>query len=79
MTEAFAWLGTAVAVGDAIGAAMAGALAQTAGAPLIFAPAGATGPAALAAATRLPGTRSRRIGRFGAGLNAPGDSAPQPA
>ena len=53
MTEAFAWLDTAVAVGGAIGAATAGALVQTAGAPLVFALAGATGLAALAAATRL--------------------------
>ena len=61
MTEAFAWLGTAVAVavGGAIGAAVAGALVQTTGAPLVFALAGVTGLAALAAATRL---RSRDPG-----------------
>jgi MFS family permease len=52
MTEAFAWLETAVAVGGAIGAAVAGALVQTTGAPLVFALAGATGLAGLAAATR---------------------------
>jgi hypothetical protein len=40
-------------VGGAIGAATAGALVQTTGAPLVFALAGATGLAALAAATRL--------------------------
>ena len=59
MTEAFAWLDTAVAVGGAIGAATAGVLMQTTGAPLVFALAGATGLAALAAATRL---RSRDPG-----------------
>ena len=55
LTEAFAWLETAVAVGGAIGAAAAGALVQTVGAPLVFALAGATGLAALAAAAQLAG------------------------
>jgi MFS family permease len=59
LTEAFAWLETAVAVGGAIGAAMAGALVQTAGAPLVFALAGATGLTALAAASRLAGDPGR--------------------
>jgi MFS family permease len=60
LTEAFAWLETAVAVGGAIGAAVAGALVQAAGPPTVFAFAGAMGLAALLAATRLrardPGT-----------------------
>jgi MFS family permease len=53
ITEAFAWLETAVAVGGAIGAAMAGALMQAAGPPTVFAVAGATGLAVLLMARRL--------------------------
>lgn len=58
LTEAFAWLETAVAVGGAIGAAMAGALVPAIGTQTVFALAGATGLAALAAAARLRATDS---------------------
>jgi hypothetical protein len=53
VTEAFAWLNTAVAVGASIGAASAGALAEAAGPAAAFALAGAAGTvAALVAALR---------------------------
>jgi hypothetical protein len=53
VTEAFAWLNTAVAVGAAAGAASAGAIADAAGPASVFALAGAAGAAAaLAAALR---------------------------
>ena len=45
-TEAFAWLNTAVASGSAAGAALAGALADTAGASAVFVLAGVAGLAA---------------------------------
>ena len=43
ITEAFAWLGTAVAIGAAVGAALAGSLADAAGPAATFALAGAAG------------------------------------
>ena len=49
ITEAFAWLGTAVAVGAAAGAAVAGTIAEYAGPAAVFALAAAAGGAALAA------------------------------
>jgi MFS family permease len=53
VTEAFAWLGTAVAVGASAGAACAGAVADAAGPAAAFALAGAAGAvAALVAAVR---------------------------
>ncbi|HEX5619055.1 MAG TPA: hypothetical protein VFX51_11580 [Solirubrobacteraceae bacterium] len=53
ITEAFAWLGTAVAIGAAVGAALAGSLADAAGPAATFALAGAAGVAgALIAAAR---------------------------
>src|SRR3954471_18482883 len=53
VTEAFAWLSTAVAVGASIGAASAGAVADAAGPAAAFAVAGAAGTvAALVAALR---------------------------
>jgi MFS family permease len=50
VTEAFAWLNTAVAVGAAGGAASAGAIAETAGPAAVFVLAGAAGALAVAAA-----------------------------
>jgi MFS family permease len=55
ITEAFAWLGTAVAIGAAVGAALAGSLADAAGPAATFALAGAAGvvgAAVIAARTR---------------------------
>ncbi len=46
-TEAFSWLWTASSTGAALGAAVAGALAQSAGAPAAFAFAGAAGTIAM--------------------------------
>ncbi len=57
MTEAFAWLATAMAVGGAIGAASAGLLVASAGATAGFALAGGAG--GLATLTTL--LRSRTI------------------
>ena len=63
VTEAFAWLDTAVAVGAAGGAASAGSVAEAAGPAAVFVLAGAAGAlAALAAALRArpleaPGAR----------------------
>jgi MFS family permease len=48
VTEAFAWLATAVAVGAAAGAAIAGALAEHAGPAAVFVLAGVAGAVALA-------------------------------
>jgi predicted MFS family arabinose efflux permease len=56
-TEAFSWLVTASSTGAAVGAAVAGALAQTAGAPAAFAFAGAAGGLAMLTAALA----SRRI------------------
>jgi MFS family permease len=47
VTEAFAWLLTAEAIGGAIGAALAGVASQSAGSPAAFALAGAAGGLAL--------------------------------
>lgn len=47
MTEAFAWLETAIAMGGAIGAAVAGSLADAAGPGAVFAFAGGAGAVAL--------------------------------
>lgn len=57
MTEAFAWLATAMAVGGAVGAASAGIVADRAGPPAAFALAGGAG--ALAVLTTM--LRSRTI------------------
>ena len=50
LTEAFAWLATAIAIGASVGAAAAGALADHAGPGAAFALAGAAGAVALLAA-----------------------------
>jgi predicted MFS family arabinose efflux permease len=50
VTEAFAWLSTAIAIGAAVGAATAGSVADHAGPAAAFALAGAAGAIALAAA-----------------------------
>jgi hypothetical protein len=50
VTEAFAWLNTAVAVGAAGGAASAGSLAEAAGPSAVFVLAGAAGALAVLAA-----------------------------
>ena len=63
VTEAFAWLSTAIAIGAAVGAATAGSLADHAGPAAAFALAGAAGAIALAAAM----------------LRSPVVPAPQPA
>ena len=52
VTEAFAWLATAVSVGAALGSALAGSIAETVGPNAVFALAGAAGLAALVAASR---------------------------
>jgi hypothetical protein len=53
VTEAFAWLSTAVAVGASVGAASAGAVADAAGPAAAFGLAGAAGTvAAVVAALR---------------------------
>ncbi len=59
VTEAFAWLATAVAVGSAAGAATAGAIAEHAGPAAVFAFAGAAGGCALAATAVALGYRGR--------------------
>jgi predicted MFS family arabinose efflux permease len=56
VTEAFAWLGTAIAIGAAAGAASAGALADHAGPVAAFALAGAAGCAAVLIAMLRSGT-----------------------
>jgi MFS family permease len=68
VTEAFAWLSTAVAVGASIGAASAGAVADAAGPAAAFGLAGAAGTVA----ALLAALRSRP-------LNAPGHPTPAPA
>jgi dipeptide/tripeptide permease len=55
-TEAFSWLLTSSSTGAALGAAAAGALAQSAGAPAAFAVAGAAG--GLAVMIAVLGARS---------------------
>ena len=59
VTEAFAWLATAVAVGSAAGAATAGAIAEHAGPAAVFAFAGVAGVCALAATAVALGYRGR--------------------
>jgi predicted MFS family arabinose efflux permease len=56
MTEAFAWLATATAVGGALGAAAAGSIADHGGPVAAFALAGAAGALAVLATTLRPGT-----------------------
>jgi predicted MFS family arabinose efflux permease len=60
VTEAFAWLATAIAIGASVGAAAAGAVAEQAGPGAAFALAGVAGAIALLAALvrspSLPGT-----------------------
>jgi MFS family permease len=56
LTEAFAWLATAAAVGGALGSAVAGALAEAAGPQAAFGLAGAAG--ALAVVAVLAGART---------------------
>jgi hypothetical protein len=52
VTEAFAWLNTAVAVGAAAGAASAGSVAEAAGPAAVFVLAGAAGALAVRAVAR---------------------------
>ena len=59
LTEAFAWLATAVAIGASAGAASAGALADQAGPAAAFAVAGAAGAVAMLTAM----LRARSLGR----------------
>ena len=65
VTEAFAWLATAIAIGASLGAAGAGALADHAGPAAAFALAGAAGAVALLAALlrspTLPAIGSRAV------------------
>jgi predicted MFS family arabinose efflux permease len=56
VTEAFAWLGTAIAIGASAGAAAAGSLADHAGPAAAFAMAGAAGAAAVLLALLRSGT-----------------------
>jgi predicted MFS family arabinose efflux permease len=58
VTEAFAWLATAIAIGTSAGAASAGALADHAGPVAAFALAGAAGAAAVLLALLRAGTLS---------------------
>jgi MFS family permease len=55
-TEAFSWLLTAVSTGASVGAVVAGALAQSQGAPSVFAFAGAAGVVAVLIALARAGT-----------------------
>jgi len=57
ITEAFAWLGTAVAIGAAVGAALAGSLADAGGPAATFALAGAAGVVGAA----IVATRTRSL------------------
>jgi MFS family permease len=71
MTEAFAWLETATAVGGAIGAAVAGSLADAAGPGAVFAFAGGAGGLALLTTvirmrTLRPGGASPSVGPLSA-------------
>ena len=67
VTEAFAWLATAVAVGSAVGAATAGAIAEHAGPAAVFAFAGVAGGARCLrpCRARLPWPRAGRPDRRG--------------
>jgi predicted MFS family arabinose efflux permease len=70
VTEAFAWLATATAIGTAAGAATAGALADLAGPATGFVLAGAAGlAAAVTALHRLP---HRRLAGTAASACTPG-------
>jgi predicted MFS family arabinose efflux permease len=70
LTEAFAWLATADALGAALGAALGGALTDVAGPTATFALAGVAGVTAVAVcATRratLPGGRAPHAGALAA-------------
>jgi MFS family permease len=55
LTEAFAWLATAIAVGAALGSALAGSVADVVGPAAVFGLAGAAGVAALVAVSGLRG------------------------
>ena len=58
VTEAFAWLATATAIGTSIGAAAGGALADSAGPTSAFVLAGGSAlAAALVAAVRIPSVK----------------------
>ena len=57
VTEAFAWLATAIGIGAALGAAAAGALADHAGPSAAFALAGAAGTIALSRRCCAPSRR----------------------
>ena len=59
VTEAFAWLATAVAVGAAVGAAAAGAIAEHAGPAAVFVLAGGAGACALVGDADALGYRGR--------------------
>jgi MFS family permease len=61
-TEAFAWLATAIAVGGALGAALAGALCEQAGPQAAFALAGGAGALAVLVTLLRSGTIGRRDG-----------------
>jgi len=56
VTEAFAWLGTAVAIGSALGAALAGSVADSAGPSAVFLLAGGAGAVAVAVGALRGGT-----------------------
>src|SRR5919202_1363967 len=70
VNEAFAWLSTATAVGSAVGASVAGALADGAGPPAAFVLAGAAGGAAALVAV---------LGAWTLDAPAPAVTAPAPA
>ena len=61
VTEAFAWLATATAIGTSVGAALGGALVDAAGAPSAFVLAGVAGLAAAGVATTLERTVSHVV------------------
>jgi predicted MFS family arabinose efflux permease len=62
VTEAFAWLATAVAIGASAGAAAAGAAADHAGPGAAFVIAGGAGALGLLALALRPGTLAERVG-----------------
>jgi hypothetical protein len=68
-TEAFAWTTTALAAGVALGAAMAGALADTGGSGIAFVASGAAG--LVAAAVAAGGARTLHAGAGAAAAPAP--------
>jgi predicted MFS family arabinose efflux permease len=69
-TEAFSWLLTAALIGEALGAALAGSLAQSAGAPGPFAVVGAAGGVAVLLAVLRSGTLRLSFRRIEAGEGA---------